>query len=112
VEAEGIECLDSGSRESERSRRAVEPRAGRSAVEASRRGGLVRVGGEMRSRHSVEPASYELDLSRVLEWVVLCRGLVVLVFIIVECGYPYSIGTDIIYDRGSSFFQENKQRSC
>jgi hypothetical protein len=94
VEAEGIELLDLGSRESERSRGAIEPRAGRSVVEASRRGGLVRVGDGMRSRHSVEPASYEADLSRVSKWAVLCRGLVVLVFIIVKCGYPYGIGTD------------------
>jgi hypothetical protein len=93
VEKEGIERLDLGSRESERSRWAIEPRAGRNAVEASRRGGLVRVGDGMQSRHSVEPASYEADLSCVLKWAVLYRDLVVLVFI-VKCGYPYIIGTD------------------
>jgi hypothetical protein len=48
----------------------------------------------MWSRHSVEPASYESDLSRFLKWVALCRDLVVLVFIIVERWYPYAIGTD------------------
>jgi hypothetical protein len=48
----------------------------------------------MRSRHSVEPASYESGLSRMLKWVVFCRDWVTLVYIIVECGYPYGIGTD------------------
>jgi hypothetical protein len=48
----------------------------------------------MRSRHSVEQASYGADLTRVLKWVEFYRGLVVLIFVIVECGYPYTIGTD------------------
>jgi hypothetical protein len=69
-------------------------RAGRGAVEASRRGGLARVGDGMRSRHSVEPASRETDLSCGLRWVASCRDLVAFVFIIVECGYPYTTGTD------------------
>jgi hypothetical protein len=81
-ETEGVERLDPGSRESERSRGAIEPRAGRSAVEASRRGGLVRVGDRTRSRHSVEPASYEAVLSHVFKWAVFRRGLAVLTFIL------------------------------
>jgi hypothetical protein len=48
----------------------------------------------MRSRHSVEPASYGADLTRVLKRAVFCRVLVILVFVIVECGYPYTIGTN------------------
>jgi hypothetical protein len=51
----------------------------------------------MRSRHSVEPVSYEADLTRVLKWAVFCHGLVVLILIIVKCGYPYTIGTDMFY---------------
>jgi hypothetical protein len=46
----------------------------RDAVEVSRRGGLVRVGDGMRSRHPVEPVSYGADLSCVLKWAVFCRG--------------------------------------
>jgi hypothetical protein len=66
----------------------------RDAVEVSRRGGLVRVGDGMRSRHPVEPVSYEADLSCVLKWAVLYRDLVAFIFIIDECGYPYTISTD------------------
>jgi hypothetical protein len=77
-ETEGVP----GSRGSERSRGAIEPRAGRSAVEASRRGGLVRVGDRTRSKHSVEPASYEADLSHAFKWAVFRRGLAVLTFIL------------------------------
>jgi hypothetical protein len=42
----------------------------------------------MRSRHPVEPASYEADLTRVLKWAVFCHGLVVLVLLSLNVGTP------------------------
>jgi hypothetical protein len=54
----------------------------RSAVEALRRAGLVRDGPGMRLRRAA-----------------FCCGLVVLFFIIVGCGYPHTVGTDILLHR-------------
>jgi hypothetical protein len=61
----------------------------------------------MRSRHSVEGASCESEPERGRGTPLSClrtrrtrcaaefgRGLVVLIFIIVNCGYPYTIGTN------------------
>jgi hypothetical protein len=74
-----LSIAERASCESERGRGALsnEPRTGRDAVEASRRGCLVRVGVGTRLRRPVEPASYESVrgrgvLSVVFGFVVFC----------------------------------------
>jgi hypothetical protein len=54
-----------------------------------RRGGLARVRDGMRSRHSVEPASYETDLTRDLKWAAFCRGFSYFSFLLsMDMGTP------------------------
>jgi hypothetical protein len=90
----------------------------RNAVEVLYRTGLVRAG--MRSRRPVEGASYESESERgrgvppsrprasryavevhcLLSLALLCLRTSVNVsfFFIVDCGYPYSVGTDTLID--------------
>jgi hypothetical protein len=95
-----LSIAERASCESERGRGALSygPRTSRDAVEASRRGCLVRVGVGTRSRCPVEPASCESErgrgvLSAVFGFVVDSVSF----FFIVGCGYPYYVGTDTMH---------------